>query len=367
MTGLSQTMGRHQPKKSEDHQSGLIYSRPYARRSAANHSLHCLSLIRTAKTRFVESDRILSKQRPPPKRRPRIHTNPSLQLELEFKLQLDSSWEEKVAATSGSRKRIPVYDPKGIVGPVRLPRQCVAVIRAKIPWTIPNVPIEGIEEVHLKQNVAAFCNLRAFQQVEILAEIGSHSDVPVNPRRCAESVRASGGNVLGRVWVVKRGGKRIDRRVQRVEHRNTRVASGKGRGCNRNEVPASAFPGRTERGRSRDVIEANAISVGRNSRGAAERDRLAALVALDAADRPPANRAIQEFAAIEEFLVPSKWKLVNITDHEVLGKVLVADGLVALFVEHVLWRAALVQRREIRQRRVGLRQRLRPRVGGHQV
>ena len=150
--------------------------------------------------------------------------------------------EEQISAASGGGKGIPVYNSKGIVGPVRLPRRRVAVIWPEISRTIPNVPIEGVEEVHLKQKIAAFGDLRAFQQVEILTEIGSHSDVPVNSRRGAESVSASGGKVLRRVRVVESRGKRIDRRIERVEHRNARVARSKGCGGNGNEVSISVLP-----------------------------------------------------------------------------------------------------------------------------
>ena len=49
----------------------------------------------------------------------------------------------------------------------------------KISWTIPNVPIKGIEEVHFEQEIAALGDLRSFQQVEILPEVGSHSYRPI--------------------------------------------------------------------------------------------------------------------------------------------------------------------------------------------
>src|SRR5271163_187620 len=80
-------------------------------------------------------------------------------LELHLKLELYSTWEDEIASASGGRKVAVIHLSKS------------RIIRVEIGGPVPNVPIEGIEEVGLEENVTCFRYLRSLQQVEVFAQI----------------------------------------------------------------------------------------------------------------------------------------------------------------------------------------------------
>ena len=121
---------------------------------------------------------------------PEIHAGSRLQLELEFELQLDSSWEQEIASTSCSRETVPVNHTEITAKAVRLSARRLAIEQAQISWPIPDMPIEGIEEVDLEEKVTALRNFGSFQQVEVLAQIRGHSIIR-HARKRAEGIRAS--------------------------------------------------------------------------------------------------------------------------------------------------------------------------------
>src|SRR5579864_902087 len=91
-------------------------------RETVNHSAHePVSLIRQrGKNSPSAAVFSLKKIRPPQSDGLSSSQPPSLQLELQFQLQLDASWIEQIAATSSCGKAIPVYDTKITSQPVRL-------------------------------------------------------------------------------------------------------------------------------------------------------------------------------------------------------------------------------------------------------
>src|ERR1700735_2272931 len=108
--------------------------------SAADRVLHCLSLIRRAEAISCSVRLLREKKKAVAEAKALEFTHPSLQLEFVLELQLDSPWEEQVAATAGSRIGKEVNDAES-----------TSVVRREISRPVPNMSIKSIQEVHLKQ------------------------------------------------------------------------------------------------------------------------------------------------------------------------------------------------------------------------
>ena len=79
---------------------------------------------------------------------------------------------------------------------------------------------------------------------------------------------------------------------------------------------------------SRACRVGNTVLVVRYSARATEVDRLSAGISLDRADLPTADQEIQSTILIQPFSAFAEWKLIEITEGELIGQVLNADRLV---------------------------------------
>src|SRR5947207_210481 len=116
------------------------------------------------------------------------------------------------------------------------------------------------------------------------------------------------------------------------------------------------------------LVKANTFTISRRCAGASERNWLPTLVPLDAADLPTTDNVVYHSVAItQQFLTLSHRQLIQVTDYEVMGQILIADRLVATLVKEVLRSSTLMQCCKEWQGRVRIGQRLRIGIGRHQV
>src|SRR6185437_221228 len=195
------------------------------------------------------------------------------------------------------------------------------------------MPVKRIDKADLEQDVFCLRYLRAFEEVKVFVQIRLHAKSAIHARESTKREGSTRSDVGKRVWIVER---------YRI-HRKRNVAAGiKHRVGDR--IPVTARPGAAQERNTRNLVEPDTTGKSGNATCATYCNGLTALITLNAADGPPSNNTVQNSTRVQEAFSLSHWQFVDVANHEVLRKVLVADGLVASQIEGILASTALVQR-----------------------
>src|SRR6266568_381971 len=259
--------------------------------------------------------------------------------EFHSQLQLQESGSQNRVARIQATEDIYVLRP-AIPLRVRVKRG-----RVQVEGSIEDVPVKGIDGRCAQEDIHPFRHTRSFREVEILGEELGVAHVPDGPGHGTELVPI-GTEITAVVGIGECLG---------VKHRI-------GHGI---EVTAQEL--RTEDRLSLNQVVAEGSRKRGRARRAAKREWLPALIALDSADLPAANQSIDSTCLIDEVFSFTDRQVVYVAQNEGLRNILVTDGFLALQIERILCTASSVQGCKERQRRIGIRKGLRPRVRRHQA